>query len=183
MRRKTSDVRAIPACYRLNFTCCYLPALSTQSCISWLPFCIFCCQSRRCLRNVSLGRPHILFLGLIKKSFDDWLSMTSEHPKSRLDKRKSLKRPDSEGHILHRGLMRCRGVQPCGTFCPQICSTSLWIRSMEKNLVILDLKILDQWFEPVVFNSGGVATSPVVLRWMCDSPRTGCAWRITPLYM
>jgi len=35
---------------------------------------------------------------------------------------------------------------------------------MEKNLVILDLKILDQWFEPVVFNSGGVATSPVVLR-------------------
>jgi len=28
-----------------------------------------------------------------------------------------------------------------------------------------------------------VATSPVVLRWLCDSPRTGCAWRITPLYM
>jgi len=25
-----------------------------------------------------------------------------------------------------------------------------------------------------------VATSPVVLRWLCDSPRTGCAWRITP---
>ena len=28
-----------------------------------------------------------------------------------------------------------------------------------------------------------VATSPVVLRWLCDSPRTGCAWRITPLCM
>jgi len=28
-----------------------------------------------------------------------------------------------------------------------------------------------------------VATSPVALRWLCDSPRTGCAWRITPLYM
>jgi len=28
-----------------------------------------------------------------------------------------------------------------------------------------------------------VATSTVVLRWLCDSPRTGCAWRITPLYM
>jgi len=28
-----------------------------------------------------------------------------------------------------------------------------------------------------------VATSPVVLRWLCDSPRTGCAWRIKPLYM
>ena len=28
-----------------------------------------------------------------------------------------------------------------------------------------------------------VATSPVVLRWLCDSPLTGCAWRITPLYM
>ena len=28
-----------------------------------------------------------------------------------------------------------------------------------------------------------LATSPVVLRWLCDSPRTGCAWRITPLYM
>jgi len=27
-----------------------------------------------------------------------------------------------------------------------------------------------------------VATSPVALRWLCDSPRTGCAWRITPLY-
>ena len=28
-----------------------------------------------------------------------------------------------------------------------------------------------------------VATSPVVLRWLCDSTRTGCAWRITPLCM
>jgi len=28
-----------------------------------------------------------------------------------------------------------------------------------------------------------VATSPVVLRWLCDSPWTGCAWRITPLCM
>jgi len=28
-----------------------------------------------------------------------------------------------------------------------------------------------------------VATSPVVLCWLCDSPRTGCAWRITPLCM
>ena len=28
-----------------------------------------------------------------------------------------------------------------------------------------------------------VATSTVVLRWFCDSPRTGCVWRITPLYM
>ena len=25
-----------------------------------------------------------------------------------------------------------------------------------------------------------VATSPVVLRWLCDSPRTGWAWRTTP---
>jgi len=25
-----------------------------------------------------------------------------------------------------------------------------------------------------------VATSPVVLRWLCDSPLTGCAWRTTP---
>ena len=31
--------------------------------------------------------------------------------------------------------------------------------------------------------TASVATSPVVLRWLCDSPRTGCAWRITPLYM
>jgi len=28
-----------------------------------------------------------------------------------------------------------------------------------------------------------VATSPVALRWLCDSPRTGCGWRLTPLYM
>ena len=25
-----------------------------------------------------------------------------------------------------------------------------------------------------------VATSPVALRWLCDSPRMGCAWRTTP---
>ena len=25
-----------------------------------------------------------------------------------------------------------------------------------------------------------VATPPVVLRWLCDSPRTGCVWRTTP---
>jgi len=28
-----------------------------------------------------------------------------------------------------------------------------------------------------------VATSPLALRWMYDSPRTGCARRITPIYM
>jgi len=27
---------------------------------------------------------------------------------------------------------------------------------------------------------GVVATSPVVLHWLYDSPRTGCAWRTTP---
>jgi len=29
-------------------------------------------------------------------------------------------------------------------------------------------------------NATAVATSPVVLRWLCDSPRMGCAWRIKP---
>jgi len=36
---------------------------------------------------------------------------------------------------------------------------------------------------PIILNwleQGTVATSPVVLRWLCDSPRTGCAWRTTP---
>ena len=28
-----------------------------------------------------------------------------------------------------------------------------------------------------------VATSLLACRWMCDSPRTGCAWRHTPTYM
>jgi len=28
-------------------------------------------------------------------------------------------------------------------------------------------------------DQGSVATSPVALRWMCDSPRTGCARRTT----
>ena len=28
-----------------------------------------------------------------------------------------------------------------------------------------------------------VATSPLALRWMCDSPRTGCARRTTPIYI
>jgi len=28
-----------------------------------------------------------------------------------------------------------------------------------------------------------VATSRLACRWMCDSPQTGCAWRLTPLYM
>jgi len=27
-----------------------------------------------------------------------------------------------------------------------------------------------------------VTTSRLTLRWMCDSPRQGCAWRITPIY-
>ena len=33
------------------------------------------------------------------------------------------------------------------------------------------------------FKPNNVATSPVMLRWLCDSPRTGCAWRTKPLYM
>ena len=28
--------------------------------------------------------------------------------------------------------------------------------------------------------TGAVATSPVVLCWLCDSPQTGCVWRTTP---
>ena len=28
-----------------------------------------------------------------------------------------------------------------------------------------------------------VATSRLACRWMCDSPRTGCEWRLTPTYM
>ena len=28
-----------------------------------------------------------------------------------------------------------------------------------------------------------VATSPLALRWLCDSPRMGCAQRITPIHM
>ena len=28
-----------------------------------------------------------------------------------------------------------------------------------------------------------VATSQLACLWMCDSPRTGCAWRLTPTYM
>jgi len=32
----------------------------------------------------------------------------------------------------------------------------------------------------LAFKFGSIATSPVVLRWMCDSLRTGCAWRTTP---
>jgi len=28
-----------------------------------------------------------------------------------------------------------------------------------------------------------VAISRLPCRWMCDSPRTGCAWRLTPTYM
>ena len=28
-----------------------------------------------------------------------------------------------------------------------------------------------------------VATSPLALRWMCDSPWMGCVWRTTPMYM
>jgi len=30
---------------------------------------------------------------------------------------------------------------------------------------------------------GFVATSQLALRWMCNSPRTGCARRTTPIYM
>jgi len=39
------------------------------------------------------------------------------------------------------------------------------------------------YIKPMPLPVHAVATSPVVLRWLCDSPRMGCAWRITPLYM
>jgi len=37
--------------------------------------------------------------------------------------------------------------------------------------------------EVLVKKLGYVATSPLALRWMCDSPRMGCARRTTPKYM
>ena len=41
-----------------------------------------------------------------------------------------------------------------------------------------------QWSSDAFWKfSAYVATSPVVLRWLCDSPRTGCAARITPSYV
>jgi len=42
---------------------------------------------------------------------------------------------------------------------------------------------LTSFIEHFVNKGHTVATSPVMLRWLCDSPRMGCAWRITPLCM
>ena len=38
--------------------------------------------------------------------------------------------------------------------------------------------MIDDGSIKIIINS--VATSPVVWRWLCDSPWTGCAWRTTP---
>jgi len=43
------------------------------------------------------------------------------------------------------------------------------------------LGIPEYWRKLAVTNR--VAISPVVLRWLYDSPRTGCAWRITSSYV
>jgi len=50
--------------------------------------------------------------------------------------------------------------------------------SKNKHRILLE-STLDPW-PPLL---GSVANSLVVLRWLCDSPWMGCAWRITPLYM
>ena len=66
--------------------------------------------------------------------------------------------------------------------------------TLSKRLNVLDTKIWhrlhhhfgSRWKVPrcgIAFPYVSVATSPEVLRWLCDSPRTGCAWRITPSYV
>ena len=47
----------------------------------------------------------------------------------------------------------------------------------------LQFAALNLWIRICDFNWHSVANSRLVLRWMCDSPRAGLAWRITPLYM
>jgi len=64
-------------------------------------------------------------------------------------------------------MLRCHYANIFASICKP---DSLWSREVVKgNLCWRLLEI--------------VATSPVALRWLCDSPRTGCAWRITPLCM
>ena len=48
--------------------------------------------------------------------------------------------------------------------------TKLFAMEVRRTLEVHCLQVLQK----------SVATSPVVLRWLCDSPRTGCAWRTTP---
>ena len=47
--------------------------------------------------------------------------------------------------------------------------------------------ILRWWYlsrmPPIVLRPSAVATSPVMLRWLCDSPQTGCALRTKDIYV
>jgi len=42
-----------------------------------------------------------------------------------------------------------------------------------------NLQFMLYWSNESSNTHATVATSPVVLHWLCDAPRTGCAWRTT----
>ena len=79
-------------------------------------------------------------------------------------------------------LPQCKALRTC---CSDFLITTKWCCDQDVKVVpgaVFTKKSCNRC--GLLLKGGGVvATSPLALRWMCDSPRTGCAWRITPIYM
>ena len=67
-----------------------------------------------------------------------------------------------------------------GSYCNFFENWRIRIGSDWENIFCFNVIILNVSKILVVIRFYGVATSLVVLRWLCDSPRTGCGWRTTP---
>ena len=70
------------------------------------------------------------------------------------------------------------------TFCREVASKSIFLHCLlmkfsQECIIPHRLSAVLSGCCPQII-TGIVATSPVALRWLCDSPRTGCAWRTTP---
>jgi len=69
---------------------------------------------------------------------------------------------------------------------PRVCLCNIWNGGVAQHFQYLRSIHHREWFLENGSEKDGkrrhaVATSPLALRWMCASPRTGCARRITPI--
>jgi len=77
-------------------------------------------------------------------------------------------------------LPRCEALRTCRSGFPIV---TKWCCDQDVEVVPCSAFTQSTWYRCGSLQKGGdvVATSPVVLHWLCDSPRTGCAWRIITL--
>jgi len=94
--------------------------------------------------------------------------------------RTSFNRVISSGDLYCCLLPRCKALRTCR---PGFPIAAKWCSDQDVKVVrssAFTQRTCDRCGS--LWKGGDVlAISQVVLRWLCDSPRTGCAWRITPL--